>query len=163
MEIPRFSKDSDDTCLGIQQVLQDSIFFRGIADPPGAAEGGDLGVPKLVVFYFLKKINIFRVRARPTTFDIVNSQGIKFFSDPKLIFRGEKNPFSLRSVAKRGIIKNNGGHCRRLLFGVLVIFNQKSTLVSRDYDILCSFFHFSHWAPKSLFFHKILYKIYDGE
>jgi hypothetical protein len=56
----------------------------------------------------LKKLEIFGIRSRPTSFDVVNSELIQFMGNSDFVLHRKGNVFGLRSIPKGGIIDLNG-------------------------------------------------------
>ena len=104
LQLPTLPENRDDRRLGIDEELNLRIFFDGKIRPTRRAKGCDLGVIPSFLGRSFKKLDIFWVRSRPATFDIVHPKLVEPLGNSHLIQAGEEKTFTLRTIAESRII-----------------------------------------------------------
>ena len=104
LKLPAFPENSNDRRLGIDEKLNLRIFFDGEIRPTRRAKGCDLGVIPGFLGRSFKKLDVFWVRSRPATFDIVHPELVETLGNSHLIQAGEEKTFALRAIAESRIV-----------------------------------------------------------
>ena len=99
VKVPGFSEDRDHGGSDRKDRLQVGIIFRGAAGPAGAAEGGELRMVQLGVGGGLEKVDVLRIRARPSPLDVVDGKFIQQTQDLQLVPSREGDSFTLGPVS----------------------------------------------------------------
>ena len=104
MNIPGLPENGHHFRASLDQSLDVRVLLGWSPCPAGASEGSDLRLRKGCGFDLLKKLEVLRIGARPSPFDIVDAQFIQFLCDPDFVLKRESNVFRLGTVAERGVI-----------------------------------------------------------
>src|SRR4030043_514929 len=105
MNIPRLSDDGHHLRAGLDQSLDVFVILGQRSCPTGASEGSHFRMRKGNRFDLLKKLEILWIGARPSSFDVMNSQFIQLLGNPDLILDRKRNVFCLRTIAEGGVVK----------------------------------------------------------
>src|SRR6185437_142367 len=103
MEIPTLAEDRNGWGLSLDQSMNVRVPVDCVFREAGRSERGEPGVIEMQISGPREELLVLRIRARPATLDVIDTQLVQLPRNQDFVIHGEGNGLALRAVPERRI------------------------------------------------------------